>query len=254
MNLLEIRNLHLCYGDAQAVLRGVSLDVAEGEIVCLVGESGSGKSTLLRAIPGLLPPSARILSGDVLFDGHPTGRNWPILGRDVGLIFQHPAQFFDPICKIGTQFDEMLRAHGMHSRSERRKIAIRALTELYLPDEQRVLASYPFELSGGMMQRAALAMAMCLSPKLLLADEPTSALDALTQAQAVAQLIELNRRKGIAILLVTHDIAVAEALSDRIGVIYRGELVEFGAREQIIHFPRHPYTQKLLDSILRWEE
>lgn len=254
MRLLEIRNLHLSYGGAEDALRGVSLDVAEGEIVSLVGESGSGKTTLLRAVPGLLPPSASVRSGEIIFDGRPVRRGWPILGRDVGMIFQHPAQFFDPICRIGTQFHEMLRAHGVRSRSERREIAVRALTELHLPDAQRVLTSYPFELSGGMMQRTALAMAMCLSPKLLLADEPTSALDARTQAQAVAQLAELNRRKGTAILLVTHNIAVADALSHRIGVMYRGELVEFGAREQIVHFPHHPYTQKLLDSTLRWEE
>ena len=254
MSLLEIRDLRLRYGSAEDTLSGISLDVAEGEIVSLVGESGSGKTTLLRAIPGLLPASAKMCAGEIFFDGLPTNREWPRLGRDVGMIFQHPAQFVDPICKVGAQFDEMLRANGVRSRSMRREIAVRALTELHLPDAQRVLASYPFELSGGMMQRAALAMAMCLSPKLLLADEPTSALDTLTQAQAVAQLAELNHCKGTSILLVTHNMAVADALSNSIGVMYKGELVEFGAREQVIHSPRHPYTKKLLGSTPRWEE
>lgn len=251
MALMQVDELSLSYDGRQRALDRVSFSMGQGEILAIVGESGSGKSTLLRAILGMLPPSVSMLGGRVVFRGREVSGDASaplpfVRGKDVAMIFQHPAQSLNPSRRIGAQFDEFLRVHGVFSRSERAAVATTMLQRLQLAEPERVLRSHPFELSGGMMQRVCLAMAMSLRPSLLLADEPTSALDVVTQSQVADQLAELNREDGVAILLVTHNMGLADRLAHRIGVMRQGELVEIGPREQVVHAPQHDYTKQLL--------
>ncbi|MFT4189200.1 MAG: ABC transporter ATP-binding protein [Aeromicrobium sp.] len=241
--LLRVENLTLAYGEGPDALHDVSLSVDEGEILVVVGESGSGKSTLLRAVMGLLPDTARLRSGQVLFRGRPR----PEPGRDLAMIFQHPVQFMNPKRRVAAQFDDMLRAHGESSRTERREVMRASLSRLRLEDPDRVLDAYPFELSGGMMQRVAMAMAMSLGPPLLLADEPTSALDTVSQKRVADQLTRLNRDDGVSLLMVTHHLGLADRLAHRIAVMRRGRIVEIGDAEQVVGDPRHPYTRQLVE-------
>ncbi|MFT4299967.1 MAG: ABC transporter ATP-binding protein [Aeromicrobium sp.] len=241
--LLRVENLTLAYGEGPDALHDISLSVGEGEILVIVGESGSGKSTLLRAVMGLLPDTARLRSGQVLF----RGRLRLELGRDVAMIFQHPVQFMNPNRRIAAQFGDMLRVHGTSSRAGRDEVMRAALSRLRLEDPDRVLKAYPFELSGGMMQRVALAMVMSLEPPVLLADEPTSALDAVSQKHVADQLAQLNRDDGVSIVLVTHHVGLAYRLAHRIAVMHRGRIVEIGSAEQVVGDPRHPYTRQLVE-------
>lgn len=258
MSLLKIQNLSVSYDGEEDVLKQVSFSMEEGERISIVGESGSGKSTLLQAVIGLLPAYVEITGGSICFREQIVWGQGPAMpafvrGKDIGMIFQNAGEFADPIQKIGSQYQEMLRVHGIRSKSERAELQMEMLQKLRLYDTKRVLNAYPFELSGGMMQRVAIAMAMSLRPALLLADEPTSALDVTTQAQVAEQLIELNREYGTGLLLVTHNMGVADYVSDKIGVMYHGELVEFGEKDQIIHAPKHAYTKRLLEAAETWE-
>lgn len=256
--LLEFQDVSIAYGDGGAAVSHVSFSVGTGEAVCIVGESGSGKSTLLKAVLGLLPRNARWEGGSITFGGD--GRVAPlakggklpfVLGREVGVIFQNAGQYVDPISRVGVQFDEMLRAHGV-PRSQARALEVEMLERVHLADPEHVLHAYPFELSGGMMQRVAIAMAISLKPVLLLADEPTSALDVTSQDLVVSELCELNRDLGMSLLLVTHNMAVAEAVSNKVGVMHDGRLVEFGMCDQVLGDPQDAYTKSLMGSIVRW--
>lgn len=258
MSLLELDGITISYGGERDALHNVSLSLEQGERIVLVGESGSGKSTLLHAVMGLLPPSARVAGGCIRFQGKTALCETPakppfVRGKDVAMVFQNAEQFVDPILKIGAQFDEMLKVHGISSKKERLLLQRHMLERMRLRETERILRSYPFELSGGMMQRVAIAMAMCLKPALLLADEPTGALDVVTQAQVLQQMVELNREYRTALLLVAHDMGVADYVADKVGVMYQGELVEFGTREEMFCAPRHPYTEKLLKAARVWE-
>lgn len=255
ISVLSVRDLGVSYGSAQAV-RGFSLDVRLGEIVGLVGESGSGKSSVLRAVAGLLGASGRISAGEVSFcgeriDAAPRKRMAALRGAGIAYVFQDAVASLDPLAKIGAQFDECLRVHGTARGAAAREIEQAMLADMGFEDANRVLDSFPHELSGGMCQRAVLAMSAALSPKLLLADEPTSALDVTSQSQVLNLLARMRDESGCAMLVVTHNIAAVSRIADRLGVMRSGELVEVGERDQVLHAPAHPYTRELIAAIPR---
>ena len=262
--MLDIRNLSFSYGSTQA-LKDVSLSLKENEILAVVGESGSGKSTMLRCILGLAGSggsAGRRLccagsvprQGEILFEGKNllgmTDKQMRgIRGHEIAMVFQHPSQSFDPVTKIGRQAFEAARAHEKISRWDVERRMCDLLAEMNITEPDRVLSSYPFELSGGMCQRAALALAMMFRPKLLLADEPTSALDVTVQAQVIRSMQKLRREYKTAILIVTHNIGVAAYMADCMAVMYQGQIVEYGNTKALIRNPRHAYSQKLIASV-----
>jgi peptide/nickel transport system ATP-binding protein len=235
---------------ATPILKNVSLSVAAGEILGIVGASGSGKSMTARAIMQLLPPGAA-MSGSVRLRGESlSGRSaaqmQAVRGRDVGMIFQEPMSALNPLMRIGDQVAETVLLHRAVSRQAARDAAREALDQVGLSGEAGKLDRLPFELSGGQRQRVAIAMAIVMAPCLLIADEPTTALDVITQAQVLALLRDLARIRGMALLLVTHDLAVIAQLTDRVAVMQQGEIVERGSTAQILHHARQPYTRALL--------
>jgi peptide/nickel transport system ATP-binding protein len=247
--LLEIDDLSVAIGDAR-IIKNLSLEVRSGEVLGLVGASGSGKSITALAIMQLLPQSAA-MTGTVRLRGESlTGKidaqMQKIRGRDVGMVFQEPMTALNPLMRIGDQVAETLRLHRAVSTSEARHAAREALDLVGLPGEQGALDRYPHELSGGQRQRVAIAMAVVMSPPLLIADEPTTALDVITQAQVLLLLQELVRERHMGLILVTHDLAVMAQLADRVAVMHRGEIVEQGATAEVLRRPRLPYTAALL--------
>lgn len=253
MNLLEVKNLSVPYKELMAV-KNVSFDMEEGEIISIVGESGSGKSTLIRSILGLLPETGKIKSGNIYFSNKLIDISLKkevekLRGKEIGMIFQDAGSSMDPIRTVRNQFIEYIKTHKDISKKEAENLAKEWLIRLRLTDVERVLNSYPFELSGGMKQRVVLAMLMAQSPKLLLADEPTSALDVTVQAQVVKELKHIRDNYNTSIIMVTHNMAVASYLSDKIGVMKDGELLEFGDKKQIIFNPQTEYTRLLLEAV-----
>ncbi len=249
--LLEVKNYSICYQNKTPAVRDAGFRLEPGEILCIVGESGSGKSTLIRGILGLLSAGGRVTSGSVVFDGTALTDQMlrKLRGRDIAMIFQDAGLAMDPIQKVGKQFVEYTLTHQDLTRQQAEELAASWLQRLQLTDARRVMDSYPFELSGGMKQRVAIAMAMAQSPKLLLADEPTSALDVTIQAQVVLELERLARNYRTAVIMVTHNMAVAAYLADHIAVMKEGEIVEYGTRESVILSPSDPYTKMLLHAV-----
>ena len=253
--LLEIKNLNINYKNSIKAVKNVSLTLEDNQIISIVGESGSGKSTLIRAILKLLPMGGEIESGNIFFlekDILNLNKNElnKLRGKDIGMIFQDPNLTMDPIKTIEKQFIEYILEHNNISKKEAIDLAKKYLLKLNLIDVERVLKSYPFELSGGMKQRVSIAMAMAQNPKLLLADEPTSALDVTIQAQVINELKKIRENFKTSIILVTHNMGVAAYISDKIAVMRNGEIVEFGDRDQIIKNPQHDYTKSLLNAII----
>lgn len=253
--LLTYQNLEVSFS-GQTVLHGVSLALCPGEILGVVGESGSGKSTLLRAAMGLLGGGGAVAGGDIWY----RGKNLPdlserelrrIRGAEIGMIFQDAGASLCPIRTVGAQIHESMAAHGRISRAEARERALALFEKLRLKDGQRIWDSYPFSLSGGMSQRVCIAMAMLMEPLVLLADEPTSALDVAVQKQVVQELLRLRDLFGTALLLVTHDIAVASAMADTVLVLKEGRAVEYGPARQVLTTPQAPYTRQLLEAAPR---
>jgi oligopeptide/dipeptide ABC transporter ATP-binding protein len=251
VSLLEVRDLHVWFdlpdgGELHAV-QGVSFDVDAGERIGLVGESGCGKTTTVLALMGLLPPSATV-AGDVRFEGESTlsgteetmqSRRW----KDIAMVFQGAMNALNPVKTVEAQIVEPMELHGTAEGAAARKIAGELLERVGIPAAAG--SRYPHEFSGGMRQRAALAMALACSPKVLLADEPTTALDVMVQAQILELLIALARDFGLALVLVTHDLPVVAHVCERAAVMYAGEIVEAGAMDELFHAPRHPYTRLL---------
>ena len=249
--LFAVRNLAISYGEKQAV-RGVNFCLHRGEILVLAGESGSGKSTILRAVMGIL--DAGVCAGEILWEGmdvlqlaKDARRN--LAGEEIAMVFQNAGASFCPVRTIGSQLYESVCAHRAWSYAEFRERAEALMAQMQLP--RMVLDEYPFRLSGGMAQRAGIAAAMLLQPKLILADEPTSALDALTQVRVAKELMALRRRTGVAMLLVTHHMGLAYHMADRILVLRRGETVEQGTREEIFRHPKEAYTKELIAAVPR---
>ena len=259
-NILQFDNLRVSYGAENLALDGVSLSVERGSVLVIVGESGSGKSTLIRSVLGLLPPGGAIRSGKILFMGEDLSGLGPaqlrkLRGSRIALIFQDARSSFNPKRKIGSQFIESLRSHTALSVGEARRIALTALADVHMPNPAWVMNAYAFELSGGMCQRVALAMAISeyAQPALLLADEPTSSLDVTIQAQVIRQMLDFRERYGTSIVLVTHNFGVAAYMADHIAVMRGGRLIEWGERDRVILRPQHEYTETLLGAVPRME-
>ena len=254
---LIVDRLTVTYGEKLAV-DGVSFSLSPGKIYVIVGESGSGKSTLLRTIGGLLTKEGKIVSGDIWMGEQNliqlSEKEWcEVHGNKMGYIFQNPEQSLSPLAKIGKQFVECQNMHaktaGKKSKKEILEDAEELLKELRFENPQRVLKSYPFELSGGMCQRVAIALAIMNQPSLLLADEPTSARDVASQDMTIETLLALRKKTDLSILLVTHNMEVARRLADEIGVMYQGRIIESGLPEEIWNDPKEDYTKKLIAAI-----
>ena len=256
--LCEMKNLCTAFrikDDYFNAVENVNLSLYQNEVLAIVGESGCGKSTLATTIMGLHNFNFTKVSGEVIFEGknilNSTEDEYnKIRGGKIGMIFQDPNSTMDPIKTIEKQFIEYILEHNDMPKKEAIELAKEYLLKLNLTDVNRVLKSYPFELSGGMKQRVAIAMAMAQSPRLLLADEPTSALDVTVQAQVIKELKRIRENFKTAIILVTHNMGVAAYISDKIAVMKNGEIIEFGDKEQIIKNPQKEYTKSLLNAII----
>jgi len=254
--LLEVRDLVVEFPGGARAADGVSFDIRRGEVFGIVGESGSGKSTVVRSLIRLLPGEARVLSGEVRYGGRnlvelSERRLRLVRGAEIGMIFQDPLAALNPVLPVGLQITEGLRHHEALSRSAVRKRVLETMALVGLPDPRRLLRTYPHELSGGLRQRVAIAIALVSSPRLLLADEPTTALDVTIQDQILKLLVGLRDRLGMSVVLVTHDLGVVAQTCQRVAVMYAGRIVETAPVEQLFASPAHPYTQALLESIPR---
>lgn len=256
-NLLELNNLNMSFytyaGEVQA-LRGVSFTLEHGEVIGIVGESGSGKSVTSLSIMGLLPPAAKIKSGSINFNGRDlltlsSAQMQQIRGNEISMVFQDPMTSLNPVYTVGNQIMEPLMQHQHLSRAQAQKEAVEMLALTGIPDPEQRFDQYPHEFSGGMRQRAMIAMALSCQPRLLIADEPTTALDVTIQAQILALMKDLKEHFNTSIIMITHDLGVVAQLCSRILVMYGGTIVEEGSTRDIFHNPRHPYTWGLLQSV-----
>lgn len=255
--ILSVENAKISFrtvvGQVDAV-KNVSYDVRRGETLAVVGESGSGKSVTARAIMGMLAPNA-IVGEDtkIIFDGEDISE-WPeiklqdIRGRRIAMIFQEPLTSLNPVYKIGDQVGEIITAHRKISKADLRKEVVRLLDEVQLPDPETRYSQYPHEMSGGQRQRVMIAMALANNPDLLIADEPTTALDVTVQAEILSLLKDLQKKHGMAVVLITHDLTVVSKVSDTVVVMRQGEVVERGNTQEVFENPQHPYTKHLINS------
>ena len=253
--MLEIKDLRVRFHDADHdAVRGISLTVADGEIMGLVGESGSGKTVTAMVVSGLLPRKKADVSGQVLLDGK------DLLALDgaamrkrqgcaISVVFQEPMSAMNPVMRIGPQVEEALRVHTKLKAEERKERALQALRDVDLADAEAIYEKYPHQMSGGMLQRAMIAAAIISRPKLLLADEPTTALDVTIQAQILELLRRLNREMGMSVLFISHNLNVVRKLCTRVAVMEKGHIVETGPTEQVLHDPQADYTKRLIAAI-----
>ncbi|MGW9627759.1 ABC transporter ATP-binding protein [Microbacterium sp. NPDC055521] len=254
--LLQVSNLAVDFSTMDGVVHaveGVDLEIAPGETVAIVGESGSGKSTTAMAVIDLLASGGRVTGGSIALDGRELvgiseSEMRKIRGRDIGMVPQDPMSNLNPVAKIGTQVAETLLAHSLANRGNVHEKVIEALSAAGLPDPERRAKQYPHELSGGLRQRALIAIGLACRPRLLIADEPTSALDVTVQQTILDQLDEMTRELGTAVLLITHDLGLAAERAQRVVVMHRGRAVEQGPARQILEAPQHPYTQSLVEA------
>lgn len=256
--LLSVESLRTVFrvtgGSEPAAVDGVSFTIAPGETLGLVGESGSGKSVTALSIVRLVMPPGRIAGGCVRLDGRnllelSEREMCAVRGRRIGFVFQEPMVALDPVYTIGAQIVETLRIHGLAAGAAARRRAVELLDAVSMPDAQRRVREYPHQLSGGLRQRAMIALALAADPVLLIADEPTTALDATVQAEILDLLRDLRRRLNLAILLITHDLGVVAEMADRVAVMYAGRIVEEAPAAALFEHPAHPYTRALLASI-----
>ena len=256
--ILTVKNLKVSFdtyaGEVQAV-RGVDLHVDAGEVLAIVGESGCGKSVTAQTIMKLNPmPPARIREGSIQLGEHDivaaSEKDMEkIRGREVSMIFQDPMTCLNPTTQVGKQVTEAMRLHTRMSRHESKEAAVDLLKQVHIPNPEERAKQYPHEYSGGMRQRAMIAMGLSCKPRLLIADEPTTALDVTIQAQIMQLLKELKDETGTAIILITHDLGVVAGIADRVAVMYAGKIVETGTVREVFYSNRHPYTEALLGSL-----
>jgi len=257
VSLLEVAHLSVEFGAADAVLQAVddvSFSVAPGEVLGIVGESGSGKSVTALAVLGLIDAPGRVRAERLAFDGRelpsmPARERRSLLGGDIAMIFQDPMTSLNPSFSVAFQLMETIGLHEGGSRRARRARALELLQAVEIPDAERRLDAFPHQLSGGMSQRVMLAMAIACNPRLLIADEPTTALDVTIQAQMLALLLKLQRERGMALVLITHDLGVVAEVAERVIVMYAGQVVEEAAVPRIFEAPHHPYTEALLAAL-----
>ncbi|MHB1432289.1 MAG: ABC transporter ATP-binding protein, partial [Streptosporangiaceae bacterium] len=260
--ILDVRDLRVQISGRRGTVRavdGVSLDVARGEALGLVGESGSGKSMTLRAILGVLPPDARVTSGQILLDGTdlvPLSQSAlnRIRGPKISMIFQEPMSALNPVMRVGHQIAEGPRVHLGYSRSKAAERALDLMRRVGIPDPERRFRAYPHEFSGGMRQRVMIAMALSCDPEIILCDEPTTALDVTIQDQILRLLARLCRESDVSLIFVTHDLPVVAQICQRVAVMYGGQIIEHGDTRDILLDPRHPYTLGLVRSAPDVEE
>lgn len=257
MSLLEIRNLSVEFQTASGNFRavdGVDMSIRENDLLSIVGESGSGKSVSMLALMGLLPWTAKVTADRMEFDGQDlltiSNRDRrDIIGKDISMIFQEPMSSLNPCFTVGFQIGETLKQHLGLDRQERRQRSIELLDLVGIPAPEERLKAFPHQLSGGMSQRVMIAMAIACNPKLLIADEPTTALDVTIQAQIIDLLVSLQKEKGMALVLITHDMGVVAETAERVVVMYAGQQVEQQEVETLFTAPRHPYTHALLNAL-----
>lgn len=253
--ILRVENLHVALRDGTEIVRNVSFSLRAGEVFALVGESGSGKSITALALMRLLPEALRITGGTVHLNdtellGLPEAQMQRVRGRRMAMIFQEPMTALNPVMTVGAQIAEVLKLHlGLRGRALRQRV-VALLDEVGIPDPQVRMDWYPHQLSGGQKQRVMIAMALACEPEVLIADEPTTALDVTIQAQILDQLKHLQRRHGMAILFITHDMGVVSELADRVAVMYQGQIVEQADTHHFLTTPKHPYTQRLIRNAL----
>ena len=257
-NILTVKDLKTYFYTASGIAKavdGVSFNIAKGETMGIVGESGSGKSVTSSSIIRLLPPrTGKIVGGSIEFEGKDVlalskKELNDFRGKDIAVIFQDPMTSLDPVFKIGKQMTEMIMAHQNVTKDEAWKMSVEALSKVGIPEPEKRMNSYPYELSGGMCQRVIIAMAVCCKPKLIIADEPTTALDVTIQDQILRQLRELEKEYGTSIIFITHDLGVVAELCDRVVVMYGGLVMEEASIDDLFEHPGHPYTMGLLASM-----
>ena len=257
--ILKVKNLKTHFYTEDGVVKavdGVSFELYEGETLGIVGESGSGKSVTSLSIMRLLDEKGRIVDGEIIFRGKnllelPESEMRKIRGNEIAMIFQEPMVALNPVYTIGDQIMEAIMLHQGVGEKEARKMAIDLLRKVGIPEPEKRVDQYPHQLSGGMRQRAMIAMALSCRPSVLIADEPTTALDVTIQAQILDLMKELQREYGMALIMITHDMGVIAEMADRVVVMYAGQVVEYGEVHEIFKHPRHPYTYGLLSSIPR---
>ncbi|UXZ94529.1 ABC transporter ATP-binding protein [Pseudomonas phytophila] len=253
--VLRVEQLCVSTAEGKPILHNISFEIAAGETLCLVGESGSGKSVTSLATLGLLPKGALLAeSGRILLEGEDVlavsnGRLKTLRGNSMAMIFQEPMTALNPVLSVGRQIDEVLQTHTRLTATQRRAKVMDALSQVHLPDIERIHDAYPYQLSGGQRQRIMIAMALVLEPRLLIADEPTTALDVTTQQQILKLIRELQQKHGTAVLFITHDMGVVVDIADRVCVMRHGEIVESGTVDDVLSRPRVAYTQALLAAV-----
>ncbi|WP_432344484.1 ABC transporter ATP-binding protein [Shinella yambaruensis] len=240
-------------------VEGVSLDLRQGEILCVVGESGSGKSVTASTVMGLLPPAMRVTGGEILYKGRdlltmPEAERRQLRGKAISMIFQDPLSALNPLMTIEEQIDEVFVAHGVTNRAERERRVLELITEVGLPDPPLIRKQYPFRLSGGQRQRVMIAIALALDPDILIADEPTTALDVTIQAQILDLIRRLQAKKNTSVMFITHDFGVVADIADRVVVMEKGHVVEEGTADAVLRNPQHPYTRRLIAAVPRLRE
>lgn len=251
--ILKVENLYVKNNGVE-ILNDISFDIKKGEILGIVGESGCGKSTLIRSLISMNESNEEIVKGDILFKNEsilniPQKEMRKLRGSEIGVVFQNPGATLNPIRKIGKQFVESLKSHNKISKKEALEKAELILEKVNLKDAKCILNSYPYELSGGMKQRVAMAMALIMKPEILVTDEPTSALDVTVQSQVVKEMMKLRDSFDTSIIIVTHSMGVVSRMVDKIAVMYAGSIVEYGDKESILNNPKHPYTEALINAI-----
>lgn len=252
--MLEVKNLDIQYGNNFVAVNNFELNLNKGEIVAIVGESGSGKSTSVKALMGILPANAKVLSGTVNFEDMDllkfSQKQWKsIRAKQISMIFQDSGNSFNPVRKIGSIFVEYIQAHSNISKESSWKLALNMLEKVHLGNTEQIMKSYPHHLSGGMRQRVSIAIAMTFSPKLLIADEPTSALDVTIQAQIIKQMMEFRDTNKTSIVIVTHNIGIAAYMADKIIVMKDGCIVETGRNKEVLTNPKSNYAKELVLSV-----
>lgn len=252
MSVLEIKNLTIKYGEKQ-IVKNINITIDKGEWFALVGESGSGKSVTSSSIGALLRENLAVSEGEIILQG----RNMRTIskrdvrrvrGKDVAYVFQDYQNAFTPFIRVGKQMDEMIRCHECYDKNIRTEMVLTALEDVGL-EGKRIAKSYPFQLSGGQLQRAAIAQAVLLRPELIVADEPTTALDALTTAKVLKLLSDIKKKLNCSIFFITHDLRCVKRYADRVAIMYQGEIIEHGTKEEIVTNPQQIYTRELFASV-----